>query len=219
MSATTAVPTAARLGLAVCRFCRQVARLPAGRVDGGLCPRCGATLHVRLPDSVARTWAFLIAACALYVPANLLPVMRTSSLFGYQRDTIMSGIGFLWRSGSHGLAALVFTASVVIPLAKLLLLSYLLLTVHRRVATGARARAMLYRLLEGVGRWSMLDVFVIALLVGLLRLHALAEVEAGAGAAAFGVMAVSTMLAARSFDPRLIWDAAEAVDAPGGRHG
>jgi paraquat-inducible protein A len=207
---TATVPTAARLGLALCRYCRQVSRLPAGRDVRALCPRCGAALHVRLPDSVARTWAFLIAACALYVPANLLPVMRTSSLFGYQRDTIMSGVAFLWRAGSPGLAVLVFAASVVIPLAKLLLLSYLLLTVQRRVVAGARARATLHRVLEGVGRWSMLDVFVISLLVGLLRIHSLAEVEAGPGAAAFGVMAILTLLAARSFDPRLIWDAAEA---------
>jgi len=210
--------TAARLGLLVCRFCGQISRaLPDGAA--GRCPRCDAAVHARLPDSVARTWAFLVAACALYVPANLLPVMNTSSLFGYKRDTIMSGIAFLWRAGSWGLAVLVFVASVVIPLGKLILLSYLLITVQRRVPTGARWRARAYRALEGVGRWSMLDVYVVTLLVALMRVHALAEIEAGPGAAAFGTMAILTLVAARSFDPRLIWDAASGPTSEDARHG
>jgi len=213
MQPVATVVTAARLGLLRCRFCSQVARAPADPAVVARCPRCGARVHVRLPDSVARTWAFIVAASALYIPANLLPVMKTSSLFGYQRDTIMSGVAYLWHSGSPVLAVLVFLASVAIPLGKLVLLSYLLISVQRRVVPGALRHARLYRVLEAAGRWSMLDVYVVTLLVALVRVHSLAEIEAGPGAAAFGAMAILTMLAARSFDPRMIWDAAAETGA------
>jgi len=122
------VPTAAAAGLARCRACGQLSRLQAPASDGAAaCPRCGAVLHLRQPASVARTWAYLSAAAVLYVPANVLPVMKSGSLFGVQEDTILSGVVFLWRDGSWFLAALVFVASIVVPLAKLLVLAFLLL--------------------------------------------------------------------------------------------
>ena len=202
----SAAPTAARLGLLACDVCRLVSRAPAPGGDAH-CPRCSATLYARKPASLARTWAFLIAAMILYVPANTLPIMDTSSLFGTQRDTILSGIAFLWASGSFVLALLVFFASVVVPLAKMLALSVLAASVQLRAAWHPRTRTRLYRVIEFVGRWSMLDIYVVTMLVALVQVNTVAAIHAGPGAAAFGAVVVLTMFAAASFDPRLIWDA------------
>jgi paraquat-inducible protein A len=203
------VPTATQLGLIVCHHCGWVGPHGDGRHH---CPRCAGRLHNRRPESVARTWAYLIAAAVLYVPANVLPVMRTSSLFGEQSDTIMSGIVYFWHSGSEGLAALIFGVSILVPLLKLGVLGFLTLSVQRGWPYAARQRAVLFRWVELVGRWSMLDIFVVALMVGLVRFRSLAIIQAGPGAAAFGAVVVLTMLAAHSFDPRLIWDNAEEKD-------
>ena len=171
------------------------------------CPRCGTRLHFRLPGAIGRTWALLIAAMALYVPANTLPIMSTSSLFGSQTDTIMSGVIFLWRDGAWYLAAIVFVASIAVPLAKMLGLVLLLVSVQFGWQGRLLERARLYRALEAIGRWSMLDIFVIALLTTVVQLSALGGVKPGPGALAFGAVVVLTMAATRSFDPRLLWDA------------
>lgn len=199
------MPTAAEAGLAACHCCGLLSRRPPPGVKAR-CPRCRAPLTVRKAESLARTWAFLIAAVILYFPANLLPVMQTSSMFGSSQDTIMSGVVYFWRSGSEGLAALIFFVSVVIPLAKIATLSVLAVSVQCRRQGNFRRRAVLFRVVEFVGRWSMLDVFVVALMVGLVRFGQFAVIEAGPGAAAFGAVVVLTILAARSFDPRLMWD-------------
>jgi paraquat-inducible protein A len=196
-------PTAARLGLAVCHACGLLSRAGPGV---HVCPRCRATIHPRKPHSLARTWAFLIAAAILYLPANLLPIMETQSLFGSQQDTIMSGVAFLWASGSWALALIVFVASVFVPLLKLIALTFLVLSVQRHSAWQPRQRARLYRAVEAIGRWSMLDIYVVTILVALVHAQALATINAGPGALAFAGVVVLTMLAARSFDPRLIWD-------------
>src|SRR5262249_7890924 len=143
------------------------------------CWRCQAPLHSRHPGSVARTWALLVAALILYIPANVLPVMETGSLFGAQRDTILSGVMFLWNDGSWPLAIVIFVASIGIPLAKLIALSSLLVSVQRRSTWRPLFRAQVYRLIEAVGRWSMVDIFVAALLVKLVQFRALATVQAG----------------------------------------
>lgn len=199
--------TASDLGMVVCDYCALV--VPPG-TDGHhpvSCPRCGGRLHPRHVQSLERCWAFLIAAALLYVPANLLPIMRTSSLFsGSEDDTIMTGIVYFWQSGSIGLAALIFTASILVPMLKLFSLAFLAISVQRRWRYSLGQRMILFRMVEGIGRWSMLDVFVVALMVGLVQFHALAEIKAGPGAAAFGGVVVLTMLASKSFDARLIWD-------------
>lgn len=174
---------------------------------GAKCPRCGAPLHSRKPQSLSRATAYLSAAYILFLPANLLPVMETGSLFGAQKDTILSGVVYLWVSGSWPLAALVFFASIVVPMIKLLALSFLLFSVWRRWTALAPQRAKLYRLLEFIGRWSMLDIYVITLLAALVKFQNLATILPGPGAVAFGAVVVLTMLAAMAFDPRLIWDA------------
>ncbi|SFL99951.1 paraquat-inducible protein A [Rugamonas rubra] len=172
------------------------------------CARCDKTLHRRHPDSIGRTWALLLAAAILYIPANLLPVMYTHSLFGKQDDTIISGVVYFWTSGSPALAAIIFIASIVVPVAKLAALSLLAWTAQRRSRWRPYQRTVLYRLVEFVGRWSMLDIFVITLTVALVRFQTLAVITAGPGALAFCAVVVLTMLASLQFDPRLIWDAA-----------
>ncbi|CAN5897187.1 MAG: Paraquat-inducible protein A [Chromatiales bacterium USCg_Taylor] len=202
---TAMVVTAARLGLLACHACALLSR-PAAVGAPARCPRCGAHLHHRKPNSIGRTWAFLIAAYILYVPANLLPIMDTSSLFDSQRDTIMSGVVFLWTSGSWPLAALVFFASIVVPLAKLIALTLLLVSVQRRSGWRPYERARLYRFVEFVGRWSMLDIYVVAILAALVQIQSLATIHAGPGAIAFAAVVVLSMFAASAFDPRLIWE-------------
>ena len=208
------MPGAASLGLWRCHDCGLLSRAEAAPADnqlpapshGACCPRCGAQLHRRKPDSVSRAWAFLVAAVILYVPANVMPVMETGSLFGSQQDTIMSGVAYLWNSGSWALAAIVFVASIVVPLAKILALALLLVSVQRHWRWQPRQRTQLYRLVEVVGRWSMLDIYVITMLVALVQLKAVATIRAGPAAIAFGAVVVLTLLAATAFDPRLIWD-------------
>jgi len=197
--------TAAARGLLSCHVCGLLSR---GDRNGRTlhCPRCSAPLHLRKPNSVARSWAFLIAAYILYIPANVLPIMETSSLFGAQADTIMSGIIYLWHSGSWDLALVVFIASIMVPLLKLIALTLLLISVQRRSTWQPMQRAKLYRVVELVGRWSMLDIYVVAILAALVQIGALATVNAGPGALAFGAVVVLTMFAAMEFDPRLIWD-------------
>ena len=200
--------TAARLGLLGCHVCGLVSRA-AHSGHEQRCPRCGARLHFRKPASVSRVWALLIAAMILYVPANVLPMMKTSSLFGAQSDTIMSGVVYFWTSGSWYLALIIFFASVTVPLLKMLALVLLLVSVQRRSGWQREQRARLYRLVEFIGRWSMLDIYVVALIVALVQLKALATIEPGPGAVAFGGVVVLTMFAAMAFDPRLIWDSLE----------
>jgi len=197
------IETAGAQGLMACHHCGSTWQ---GVADGEPCARCGTRLHARKPDSIKRTWAYLVAAAILYLPANLLPVMITKSLLGTQQDTILSGVIYFWVSGAYGLAALIFIASFLVPLFKLSALILLTVTAQRRSAWRQLERAKLYRMLEVIGRWSMLDVFVVALLAGLVRIHGFAEITAGVGIAAFGAVVVLTMLASLSFDPRLTWD-------------
>ncbi|MBB5606625.1 paraquat-inducible protein A [Janthinobacterium sp. S3M3] len=188
-----------------CHACGLVAP-PVGKGHHLECARCGTPLHTRKPNSISRTWALLIAAAILYIPANLLPVMVTQSLFGAQDDTIMSGVALFWNSGSKGLAIIIFIASVVVPVLKLGTLALLAWTAQRRSRWRPRQRTVLYRMVEFIGRWSMLDIFVVTLTVALVRFKSLAVITAGPGALAFGAVVVLTMLASMQFDPRLIWD-------------
>jgi paraquat-inducible protein A len=192
-----------RASLLSCPTCALVSR--AG-TDEAICPRCSTAVHFRKPGAIGRTWALLIAAIALYVPANTLPMMTTSSLYGSQSDTIMSGILFLWEDGAWHLALIVFVASILVPLAKMIGLLLLLLSVQLDWNWRPLERARLYRVLDAIGRWSMLDIFVVALLSTVVQLSALASVGPGPGALAFAVVVVLTMAATSSFDPRLLWD-------------
>jgi paraquat-inducible protein A len=147
-----------------------------------------------------------MAAAILYIPANLLPVTRTTYLGSSQTDTIMSGVIYFVTSGSWHIALIIFVASIVIPALKLVVLAFLLISIHRRWMWRPEERTRLYRLIAAIGRWSMVDIFVVAIMVALLRLGLFASVEAGLGIFFFATVVVLTMLATESFDPRLIWD-------------
>lgn len=200
--------TAAQCGLVLCHDCGLLAQAPT-QIHGFSCPRCGAPMHMRKPASFSRTWALLIAAMVLYIPANVLPVMYTSSLFGAQNDTILSGVVYLWTSGSWPLAVVVFIASIAVPMLKILAIAYLTISTQLGSRWLPEQRTRIYRLVEFVGRWSMLDIYVITMLVALVQFQALATIQAGGAAIAFGAVVILTMFAAMAFDPRLIWDAVE----------
>ncbi|KRA02295.1 MAG: paraquat-inducible protein A [Achromobacter sp.] len=191
-----------------CHVCGQVQALPrdADPEAHHHCVRCDAVVHYRKPDHVARTWALLLAAVVFYIPANVLPVMKVNSLLGDSAHTILGGVVELWQMGSWDIALIVFIASVAVPLTKLLALILLLLTEQWRSTTNLGARTRLYQMVEFIGQWSMLDVFVVILLAALADFQGLMEISAGAGAAAFGVVVILTMLAAMSFDLRRSWD-------------
>lgn len=205
------VLTARKAGLIACSVCHLLCRTPEGRTRASRCPRCGAALHSRKPDSIARTWALVIAACIFYIPANVLPMTTVTSLGMVQSDTIMSGVIYFVQSGSWPIALIIFIASIFVPLLKLVILSYLLISVQRQSHFRPKDRTRLYLITEAVGRWSMLDIFVVTILVALVNLGALATIQAGPAALHFAAVVVITMLAAMSFDPRLIWDAKEKM--------
>lgn len=173
------------------------------------CPRCAMALHHRKPQSIERTWALMLTAAVFYIPANLLPIMTSTSLGVSQSDTIFTGVVFLVTNGMWPLAVIVFVASVFVPLLKLLILLVLLISVQRRSHWNPRERTRLYRIIETIGRWSMVDVYVLTILVALVRLGKVASVQPEPGAVFFCAVVVMTMLATMSFDPRLIWDALE----------
>jgi len=197
--------TGIKLGLVSCESCGLLSR-PVKVDEPGLCARCGEELELRRHNPIQRTWALIIAALICYIPANVLPVMVSTTLVSEEEDTILSGVVLLYTTGSWPLALIVLIASVMIPLAKLGALAYLLITVHRRSIRGQNDRIRLYRLVEFVGRWSMLDVFVITFTVALIQLQPLMSVEPGMGVLFFAAVVVLTMIAAETFDPRLIWD-------------
>lgn len=170
------------------------------------CPRCSATVHLRKPQSLTRSTALLIAAYVLYIPANLLPVMIVTSMGNTEGDTILSGVIYLAVHGDLPLAIIVFVASIFVPSIKLLILTLLLFTVHFKSQWRPVERTRLYRLTELIGRWSMVDIFVVTLMAALIQIQGLMVIEAGLGALCFGTVVVLTILAAMAFDPRLIWD-------------
>ena len=209
MSASAA--TAMQHGLQSCEVCGLLSRPPAG-ADEGRCPRCDEELTFRKPQSLQRTWAFLIAAAICYVPANILPVLTTTTAAGPESDTILQGVVLLWSPTGWPLSLIVLFASIMIPSAKILALAYLTITVQRGAVENGRQRVRLYRVVDFVGRWSMVDVFVDAFTAALVQLQPLMSVAPAPGLFFFAAVVVFTMLAVESFDPRLIWDATSAKE-------
>ena len=201
---------AARSGLLLCEVCGLLNRSGAPRAGRRSCARCGNTLHARKPDSFVRTWALLITSYMLYLPANMLPVLETRSLGDSTHDTILGGAIRLWSQGAWPLSLVIIVASFVVPLAKMFVLTWLLLSATDEPAHVLR-RTRLYRLVDFIGRWSMVDIYVGGLLVGLVQFYPFADVTVGPAAPAFAAVVVLTMLASQNFDPRLLWDAAAAT--------
>ena len=202
--------TAASASLLSCHSCNLLSKMSGSHGHShALCPRCGAPLHQRKTNSLTRTWALVIAAFIFYVPANVLPITVVTSLGKTQADTIMSGVIYFVLTGMWPIALVIFVASVAVPLIKLFVLSYLLISVQRKSRWRPEDRTRLYRIAEAVGRWSMVDIFVVTILVALVKLGGLATIDAGPAASYFAAVVVSTIFAAMSFDPRLIWDVME----------
>lgn len=202
-----AFPTARSRHLVLCRDCHLVVKLAPQLQQGqSCCPRCGSVLHARMPNSIVRTWALVITAWIFILPANLYPVMTVIYFGEGQPDTILSGVVHLAQAGMIPIAVLVFIASIVVPVLKLVGIMVLLLTVQFKWQLNKRQCAVLYRVIEVIGAWSMLDLFMISILVTLVDLGAVATITAGTGATAFATVVVLTMFAAMSFDPRLVWD-------------
>ncbi|WP_339472175.1 MULTISPECIES: paraquat-inducible protein A [unclassified Pseudomonas] len=198
-------------GILICTECHELNKQSADS-DEQLCTRCGALIHARRPNSLTRTWALLITAAILYIPANLLPIMTVNSLGQGEPSTIMAGVIQLMQHGMYPIAAVVFIASILVPTFKLVGIGLLLFSVQRHQPLSAQQRIVMYRFIEFIGRWSMLDIFVIAILVAVVNFGRLASVEANLGAAAFASVVILTMFAAVTFDPRLIWDNTESDD-------
>ena len=208
---TQKVKTARNQGLIGCHSCHLLCR-PAGSTAVMTCPRCSARLHLRKPNSIHRTWALVLAAFVFYIPANVLPITTVISFGRAQSDTIMSGVIYFIKTGMWPIALVIFVASVFVPLLKLTLLTFLLISVQRKSSWRRKDRTRMYRITEVVGRWSMVDIFVVTILVALVNLGALASIQARPGAVFFSAVVVITMFAAMSFDPRLIWDTEESID-------
>jgi paraquat-inducible protein A len=193
------------LGLVLCRTCGLAVSLASLGMEPR-CPRCQSRIEHRIPFSTEMTLAWLIAGIVFYIPANLLPVMHTSGLLGEADSTIVGGILEFWRAGDWDIALLIFIASVAVPFTKFIAIGLLLLTVRKKSRWEQRQRTILYRVVEFIGYWSMLDVIVVALTAALMQFQVLGAAEPRAGIAFFCAVVVVTMLSALSFDPRLIWD-------------
>lgn len=209
---SAAAVTAMQQGLQGCEDCGLLSR-PAPGAEEGRCPRCDAGLEFRKTASIQRTWAFLVAAAICYVPANVLPVLTTVTATGSESDTILQGVVLLWSPTGWPLSLIVLAASIMIPSAKILALAYLLVTVQRGSIRNSGQRVRLYRTVELIGRWSMVDVFVDTFTAALVQLQPLMSVAPGPGLLFFAAVVVLTMLAVESFDPRLIWDPSSAEEA------
>ena len=198
--------TAKQLGLVSCHTCTHV--MP--QQGNGTCPRCGSLVHDRKSNSIAHTWALLISAALLFIPANVYPAMTVIQLGeGTIESTILGGVVHLIEDGAFGLAMIIFFASIVVPVLKLLVLSMLLCSVHFGTAWRTKDRTVMFRVTEMVGAWSMVDVYVVAVLAGLVDMGALATIHPGVGMVFFAAVVTLTMFAAHRFDPRMIWDHAE----------
>lgn len=193
--------TAAANHLVACHLC---CKLVADSEEH--CPRCGSALHPRKVNSLQRTMALLLTAALLYIPANLYPIMYTEQLGSTEASTILGGIKQLIEVGSIPIAIVIFVFSVIVPTGKLMTLFYLVWSIERRHGLDARQRTLMYRVTEFIGKWSMIDVFVVAILAALVHLGGLLVVRPGVAAISFSAVVIITMIAAECFDSRLIWD-------------
>ncbi|VVO67017.1 Paraquat-inducible protein A [Pseudomonas fluorescens] len=199
----TTPPVASELNLCLCHSCDLACDMTGEPQE---CERCGAPLHRRKPNALTRTWAYLLTSLVFYIPANVLPVMNTKMVGAGADSTIMGGVLDFWQHGAWDIALIIFIASIAVPGVKFVALTLLLVTVQRDSQWARKERSKMYRFVELIGYWSMLDVIVVALVASLVKFQALADIEPRVGILFFGLVVVFTMLSAMSFDPRLIWD-------------
>jgi len=198
--------TAKAMNAVSCHICGLLVSNNYIAAHSAHCPRCDARLHSRKPNSLNRTFALLIAAAVLYVPANVYPILTLISFGQATTNTIIGGVIELAKAGQWTIAIIVFVASVFVPIFKIIALLLLVVSVRLKKTRALKHRSVLYRFTEFVGRWSMIDIFMISILIALVKLQSLATVTAGPGAIAFAAVVIVTMFAAMTFDPRLIWD-------------
>ena len=202
--------TAAQCGLVACPACGTITRLSVEQLSQPpKCQLCFARLHSRKPMSIQRSWAWLVAGILAYIPANVYPIMYTVVFGNSEPNTIIGGFFVLWELKSYPIALVVIVASVVVPILKFIAVSYLLISIQQRFNHDRYDRTRLFRMTEFIGRWSMIDVFVVAILAALVQIGSVAQIEPGLGATAFGATVIFTMLSALSLDPRLLWDGDE----------
>jgi paraquat-inducible protein A len=195
--------------LGSCPVCHEIVKVSYPEKRIAICPRCGSEVHPRKPDSIQQTWALLIASIVFFIPANMLPMMQVETFAGTQSDTIISGVIYFIETGSYLIAFVIFVASIIVPVIKLMILIYLLLSVQKGSCLYRNQRRRLYRLTEIIGRWSMVDVYVVGIMVALVHFGGLTQIKAAMGANFFLLVVIVTMFAAMQFDPRLIWDTKE----------
>ncbi len=201
------VTTAMQNGCILCLECSKLISIrDLDETNTLICSRCGASLHQRKPASIVTTWALILTAAIFYFPANLLPIMRVEFLGIPSYSTIIDGIRLFFQQGSYGIAIIILTASILIPLLKILGLALVLITAQLKRPFFIRQKASMFRFIEFVGKWSMLDIFVIALLGAFVNFGFLTSIETAPAATYFCIVVVTTMIAALTFDPRLIWD-------------
>jgi paraquat-inducible protein A len=198
--------TSCRSDLIQCHICDLLCYTDGNSPNRMSCRRCGAALHRRKHDSVSRTWALVLTAVIFYIPANVFPITNIISFGDYTTDTILSGVIYFVKTGMWPLALIIFTASIFVPLLKLVILCFLLISVQLKTTWRQKDRTRIYRITEAIGRWSMVDIFAITVLIALVDMGAIATVRVEPAALYFAAVVVFTMFAAMSFDPRLIWD-------------
>ncbi|WP_412504791.1 paraquat-inducible protein A [Roseovarius sp. SYSU LYC5161] len=210
MEITGELKTAREMGLVGCTRCTRVS--PAGTAR---CPRCGSVLRSRDPMTLQKVWAWWLVGLGCYAPANLYPMLETRTLTGTQSDTIIGGAVDLAQHGNWGVAIIILIASVLIPVGKFVALAGLAIGVRRGPQLSDKRRHLLYEVVDYIGRWSMIDVFVVAILSSLVQLQALASITPGRASLFFALSVIFTMLSAQAFDSRLIWDTGRREDMPG----
>jgi paraquat-inducible protein A len=204
----------------LCHSCHKLLPADYTQITGSHnCPRCSHLLHPRKQNSIHRTWALILTACILTIPANLLPIMEVEHFGIAERSTIMDGILYFFQEGSYGIGLVILIASILVPLFKIIGLAIILLSIHFRWHSWLRHKAIMFRYIEFIGRWSMLDIFVITLLCSLAQFGFLSTIQAAPAAFYFTGVVLSTMFAALSFDPRLLWDTAAVAPDQQETHG
>ncbi len=207
-SNTETVQTAMAAGYMLCHDCGKLIQATiTGAGERQVCPRCHSTLHFRFPNSITKSWALIICAAILIIPANVLPIMYVDFLGTGSYSTIMDGIIYFFHSGEYGIGLIIFFASVLVPVFKIIGMTMILLSIHFKWKSWLRHKAIMFRVIQFIGRWSMLDIFVIAVMSALLHFGVLTSTEAAPAASYFTAVVVCSMFAATAFDPRLLWDA------------
>lgn len=196
--------SAKTLGVAGCHTCGKAVHV--GKKSHVECPRCGAEVHYRKHDSVRRAWAFLVAAFIMYIPANTEPMMRTTALGSESADTIMEGVIYFMSHGDYLIGIVIFAASVMLPLLKMMALAYIYMNAEKRANNRRKEQNKLYKWAEILGKWSMLDIFVVGLMAGLVQLGTLTSIAPGPACIAFAAVVILTMISEMLYDPKLTWD-------------